>query len=120
LVLRDAGATVDVYERSPARLHDLGAGIVLHPATVQYPLRHGLCDLDEISSPARRVRYLDRGGVIVQERPYRYRLTSYDTLYRVLLDAFGRRLSPGPGAGGLRPRRGPRGGTIRRRPHRGM
>jgi 2,6-dihydroxypyridine 3-monooxygenase len=41
LVLRDAGATVDVYERSPAPLHDLGAGIVLYPATVRNPLRHG-------------------------------------------------------------------------------
>jgi 2,6-dihydroxypyridine 3-monooxygenase len=48
LVLRDAGATVDVYERSPAPLHDLGAGIVLHPATVRYPPRHGLHDVDEI------------------------------------------------------------------------
>jgi 2,6-dihydroxypyridine 3-monooxygenase len=90
LVLRDAGATVDVYERSPAPLHDLGAGIVLHPATVRYPLRHGLHDLNEISSPARRVRYLDRDGLIAQERPCRYRLTSYHTVYRLLLDAFGR------------------------------
>jgi 2,6-dihydroxypyridine 3-monooxygenase len=48
LVLRDAGATVDVYERSPAPLHDLDAGIVLHPATARYPLRHGLHDLDGI------------------------------------------------------------------------
>jgi 2,6-dihydroxypyridine 3-monooxygenase len=97
LVLRDAGATVDVYERSAAPLHDLGAGVVLHPATVRYPLRHGLCDLDEISSPTRRVRYLNRDGLIAHERPCRYRLTSYHTLY------------------GL-----PRRDAIRRRPHRGM
>jgi 2,6-dihydroxypyridine 3-monooxygenase len=90
LVLRDAGATVDVYERSAAPLHDLGAGIVLHPATVRYPLRHGLHDLNEISSPVRRVRYLDRDGLIAQERPCSYRLTSYHTLYRLLLNAFGR------------------------------
>jgi 2,6-dihydroxypyridine 3-monooxygenase len=78
---------VEVDELSPVPQHDLGAGIVLHPATVRYAQAHGLRDLDLISWPARCIRYLDRSGAIAHERPGRYRFTSYHTLYRLLLDA---------------------------------
>jgi 2,6-dihydroxypyridine 3-monooxygenase len=89
LVLRDSGAAVDVYERSPVPLSDVGAGIVLHPATVRYAQEQCHRDIEEISVDARWVRYLGRDGAIAHEHPCRYRFTSYYTLYRILREALG-------------------------------
>lgn len=91
LVLRDLGADVEVYERSRKPLEGLGAGIVLHPATVRYVAERSDHDLTELSSRASRLRYLDGDGRVVHEAPCRFRFTSYRTLYRALLDCFDRR-----------------------------
>ncbi len=85
LWLRDAGIDVEVYERSRSPLEGRGAGIVLHPATVRYLVHHRLLDLDQISAPARRMRYLERGGLVAHEEPSRYRFTSWTALYRAFL-----------------------------------
>ena len=89
LVLRDSGAAVDVYERSSVPLSGLGAGIVLHPATVRYAQEHGHREIEAISADARWVRYLGYDGAIAHEHPCRYRFTSYYTLYRILRSALG-------------------------------
>ena len=89
LWLADAGCDVRVLERSRSPLEGRGAGIVLHPATLRYFTEHRLLDLDRISAPARSVRYLGRDGSVAHESPCRYRFTSFNTLYRGLLDRLG-------------------------------
>jgi 2,6-dihydroxypyridine 3-monooxygenase len=88
LWLREAGCEVEVFERSRKPLEGQGAGIVLNPATTRWLSEH---DSDErVGVLARYVRYLDRDGGIGAELPHAYLFSSYDTLYRRLLAAFGR------------------------------
>ena len=87
LVLRDAGCDVTVLERSRTPLEGRGAGIVLHPATVRYFTANNLLELNEVSAPADRLRYVARDSSVVHEEPCRYRFTSYYTLHQGLLNA---------------------------------
>jgi len=90
LWLRDAGCDVDVCERSRTPLRGQGAGIVLNPATVRWLVERAGSGLAGIGLPTPRVRYLGADGGVTAELPHTYRVTSYDTLYRNLLTAFGR------------------------------
>jgi 2,6-dihydroxypyridine 3-monooxygenase len=90
LWLRDAGCDVDVCERSRTPLQGQGAGIVLNPATVRWFVERMGGDLRDIGVPSRLLRYLDADGAVAAELPHAYNFSSYDTLYRNLLDAFGR------------------------------
>jgi 2,6-dihydroxypyridine 3-monooxygenase len=83
-VLADAGCDVLVLERSPEPLAGRGAGIVLHPATVRWWREHDVRPLDELSAKMTRLRYLDAEGAIAHEQPCRYRVSSFDALYRDL------------------------------------
>jgi 2,6-dihydroxypyridine 3-monooxygenase len=89
LILRDQGWDVDVVERSPIPLEGRGAGIVAHPITVRYLVERAGKAIGDIGVPASRLRYLDKDGAIICERPCAYRFASYFELYRGLLDAFG-------------------------------
>jgi 2,6-dihydroxypyridine 3-monooxygenase len=83
-VLAGAGCDVTVLERSPTPLTGRGAGIVLHPATVRWWRAHDVRPLPEMSAAMRRLRYLDADGAIAHEQPCRYRVSSFDALYRDL------------------------------------
>jgi 2,6-dihydroxypyridine 3-monooxygenase len=88
LVLRDGGCDVEVFERTPVTLEGRGAGIVLHPRTVQYLVEHAPSTLRGVSTSARWFRYLAEDEGVVHEEPCRYRFTSYTSIYhplRVLL-----------------------------------
>lgn len=90
LLLRDAGCDVDVFERTAVTLEGRGAGIVLHPRTVQYLVDNAPSSLEGISVSARWFRYLAGDGDALHEEPCRYRFTSYTSIYhplRMLLDA---------------------------------
>lgn len=89
LHLRDVGSHVTVYERSRLPLEGRGAGIVLHPSSVRYLGSEGDAGLDEISTRADRLAYLNRDGTVLHEEPCRYRFTSYYALYQGLLDRLG-------------------------------
>lgn len=89
LWLRDAGCDVEVYERSDIPLAGLGAGIVLNPATVRYFTENDVLDLGEISISTRWVRYMDQDGSTAHQQLFSYRFSSYNALYRGLLDCFG-------------------------------
>jgi 2,6-dihydroxypyridine 3-monooxygenase len=94
-VLGDAGCDVVVLERSAEPLTGRGAGIVLHPATVRWWGEHDVRPLDELSAKMTRLRYLDAEGAIADEQTCRYRVSSFDALYRDLaerLDASRHRL----------------------------
>ena len=83
-VLGDLGCDVTVLERSPEPLTGRGAGIVLHPATVRWWRERDVRPLHEMSAAMRRLRYLDADGAIADEQACRYRVSSFDALYRDL------------------------------------
>jgi 2,6-dihydroxypyridine 3-monooxygenase len=83
-VLGDLGCDVTVLERSPEPLTGRGAGIVLHPATVRWWRERDVRPLPEMSAAMRRLRYVGADGAIVHEQSCRYRVSSFDALYRDL------------------------------------
>jgi 2,6-dihydroxypyridine 3-monooxygenase len=89
LVLRDAGCSVTVYERSQQELSGLGAGIVVQEATVRYLVERLGLALDAISVPSRALQYLGPDGDVTFQRPSPYRFTAWNTVYRALLGALG-------------------------------
>lgn len=90
LWLRNAGCEVDVYERSRVPLEGQGAGIVLNPATLRWYVEMEGVDVAQIGESARFLRYLGADGETAAELVSPYWFSSYDTLYRGLLDSFGR------------------------------
>jgi 2,6-dihydroxypyridine 3-monooxygenase len=88
LTLRDAGCEVTVYERAPVPLVGQGAGIVLNPATVRYFITRRDFNLQAFSTAPRWVRYIDQNGATAHEQPCPFRFSSYNALYRGLLDFF--------------------------------
>jgi 2,6-dihydroxypyridine 3-monooxygenase len=90
LVLRDLGADVTVYERSPAELEQRGAGIGFLPASSRYLVERAGTDLDTISTRTTHIRYLSRDGTVVHDEDHVYRFSSWNTVYRHLLRCFGR------------------------------
>ncbi len=89
-LLRDAGHDVDVFERSPSELKDRGAGIGFLEASSRYLKTRAGVDLNQISVTTDLIRYLDRSGDVVHEQRHPYRFSSWTTVYRELLRAFGR------------------------------
>jgi 2,6-dihydroxypyridine 3-monooxygenase len=90
LWLRDAGFDVDVHERSRAPLEGQGAGIVLNPATIRWLVERESLATADLGEPARHLRYLAADGTAAAELVSPLWFTSYDTVYRWLLAAFGR------------------------------
>lgn len=82
--LADLGMSVRIHERAAHPLEDRGAGIVLHPSTVDYLVSRRNRPLDEMSLAVRTLRYLDRSGGVVAESPARLRFASYGALHREL------------------------------------
>ena len=90
LVLRDLGCEVDVFERSTAELEARGAGIALHPITVRYFEEYRPLDLAKVVLGLPWLRFLDRDGATIYEERIGYRFSSWNTIYRNLMAAFGR------------------------------
>jgi 2,6-dihydroxypyridine 3-monooxygenase len=91
LWLRDAGCDVDVFERTAASMDDRGAGIVLNPATVRYFTTHNVMNPKNMSAATNWFRYMGRDSSILYDEPRSYRVTSYSTLYRGMLQSFDER-----------------------------
>ena len=89
LVLGELGHDVHVYEHAPAVLKGRGAGIVLQPDTVRWFESKSRASVEQVSTSASRLRYIGADGSIVHEEPGRYRFTSWNTIYRPLLDDLG-------------------------------
>lgn len=90
LTLRHVGGDVDVYERSTAELEARGAGIVVLDETTRWFVEQGTADLAEVCTATEQVRYLDRDGTVVYERHQPWRFSSWNSVYRHLLEDFGR------------------------------
>ncbi len=85
LVLRDLGCEVDVWERSTAELESRGAGIVVLDETLRYLRERTSIRDDDVTIATSTLRYLDRNGAVVHERPQPYRYSGWHTIYRALL-----------------------------------
>jgi 2,6-dihydroxypyridine 3-monooxygenase len=84
LLLRDAGFDVTIYERSGAELEQRGAGIGFLPDASRYLSERAGVDLDDISISTDYIRYFNRDGSIAHDIEHRYRLSSWNTVYRAL------------------------------------
>jgi 2,6-dihydroxypyridine 3-monooxygenase len=88
--LADAGHHVIVYERSPHELEERGAGIGFLPETYRYLVEHADIQLDTVAVATNHIRHLARDGSVTHDRAHRYLLSSWNTVYREMLGAFGR------------------------------
>ena len=89
-LLRDAGHDVTVFERSRRELEERGAGIGFLGATYRYLVERGGVDLGDISVATDHIRYLDRHGSIAVDLGHRYLFSSWNTVYRNMLQCFDR------------------------------
>ncbi len=94
VLLRELGHDVQIFERSTAALQDRGAGIVVLPITERYFTEQG-ASLGKSNDEARDVAltladwsYVDDVGSIIETTSTHNRFTSWNTLYRALLDSF--------------------------------
>jgi 2,6-dihydroxypyridine 3-monooxygenase len=88
LVLRDAGCDVRVFERSAAALQARGAGIAALEATLRYLTERGGRPAGQVCSSTGWIRFLRADGGIEHERRHRYLFSSWNTIYRSLLELF--------------------------------
>jgi 2,6-dihydroxypyridine 3-monooxygenase len=87
LVLRDDGCDVTVHERASATLEARGAGIVVLRETLRYPVERLGIPPERISSSTGWIRFLERDGTVRHEQRHVYHFSSWNTIYRTLLDA---------------------------------
>ena len=88
LFLRDLGCEVDVFERSSSALEARGAGIAVLDQTLRYPVERRGVAPETFCSSTGWIRFLDPGGAVQHEQQHRYRFSSWNAVYRTLLDAF--------------------------------
>src|SRR2546429_1021608 len=88
LVLRDAGCDVTVFERSSAALQARGAGIAALEATLRYLTGRGGRQVADVCSSTGWIRFLRADGSVRHEQEHRYLFSSWDTIYRSLLELF--------------------------------
>jgi 2,6-dihydroxypyridine 3-monooxygenase len=88
LVLRDAGCEVRVFERSSAALQARGAGIAALDATLRYLTERGGRSRADVCSSTDWIRFLRPDGSILVEQRHRYLFSSWNTIYRSLLELF--------------------------------
>ena len=89
LWLREAGCDVEVFERSGATLQARGAGIVALDSTLRYLRERRVADPDAICASTNWIRFLRPDGSAEAVLAHRYRYSSWTTVYRTLLTAFG-------------------------------
>ncbi|WP_298799535.1 NAD-binding protein [Pseudonocardia sp. 73-21] len=89
LLLRDIGCDVTVYERSRETLQARGAGIAVLPETLRYPVERLGIPVGRITSSTDWIRFLERDGSVRHSQRHLYRFSSWNTIYRTLLDAIG-------------------------------
>src|SRR6516225_12299755 len=88
LVLRDAGCDVTVFERSSAALQARGAGIAALETTLRYLTERGGRRVADVCSSTGWIRFLRADGSVRHEQRHRYLFSSWNTIYRSLLELF--------------------------------
>ncbi|MFT7597407.1 MAG: 2,6-dihydroxypyridine 3-monooxygenase [Acidimicrobiales bacterium] len=88
-LLRDSGHDVTVFERSPRPLEQRGAGIGFLKTSYRYLVERVGVSLEEISVATDHIRYLQRDGSVAHDAAHDYLFSSWNAVYRRLLDHFG-------------------------------
>ncbi len=88
-LLRDAGHDVTVFERSSSELEERGAGIGFLKATYRYLDERTAVNPADISVETSHIRYLNRDDSVAHEHEHAYLFSSWNAVYRKMLDAFG-------------------------------
>ena len=86
VLLHELGCDVQVFERSSEALQSRGAGIVVLPMTEQYFVHKGGED-DRVSLQLTWWKYIDSEGRELSADADYFRFSSWNTVYRALLDA---------------------------------
>jgi len=89
VLLRDLGCDVEVHERADTDLEDRGAGIVVLPVTERY-FEQGGGGGERVSLELTYWKYVDFDGTTISADPDHFRFTGWSTIYRSLLEVFGR------------------------------
>lgn len=87
-LLHDAGHDVTIWERSSRELEQRGAGIGFLKETYRYLVERAGVDRSEISITTDHIRYLQRDDSIAHDQRHEYLFSSWNTVYRRLLDRF--------------------------------
>jgi 2-polyprenyl-6-methoxyphenol hydroxylase-like FAD-dependent oxidoreductase len=87
LLLRRAGVSADIYERTETELIGRGAGIVTQPE-LQAVLANAGCDLRDLGVEVAARRTLDRSGYVLGEYVCPQTVTSWDRVFRLLRAQF--------------------------------
>lgn len=87
VLLHELGLDVHVYERSSVALESRGAGIVVLPMTERYFTERGGED-DRVSLELPWWKYVDKAGSELSADLDHFRFSSWNTVYRALLEAF--------------------------------
>ncbi len=88
LALRGAGLEVEVFEKSRIEMSDRGAGLVVQMEVLQLLEGLGIATRNDVSVPSLSRQYLNRDGSVAMADRSRQLMTSWDTIYRQLKDAF--------------------------------
>lgn len=88
LALRGAGADVEIFEKSESEMSDRGAGLVVQMEVLQLLEGLGIATRQDVSVPSLSRQYLNRDGSVGAADRSRQLMTSWDTIYRQLKDAF--------------------------------
>lgn len=90
VLLHEMGCDVRIFERSSAALEGRGAGIVVLPMTERYFTESGTglsgVTAREVALTLTHWSYIDRSGAIIDAAVTNNRFTSWNTLYRALLE----------------------------------
>lgn len=88
LSLRGAGLEVEVFEKSRSEMSDRGAGLVVQMEVLQLLEGLGIATRNDVSVPSLSRQYLNRDGSVAMADRSRQLMTSWDTIYNQLKDAF--------------------------------
>jgi len=88
LLLRELGCRVRIYERSASELQARGAGIAVLRSTWRYPVERLGVPAGRFSSSTAMIRFLRADGSIECELDQPYLFSSWNAIYRVLLEGF--------------------------------
>lgn len=86
VLLHELGHDVHVFERSTAALQARGAGIVVLPMTEKYFVDRGGGFDSDVALTLTNWSYVDAQGTVTSESPTHNRFSSWNTVYRALLD----------------------------------
>ncbi len=88
LALRGAGVEVEIFEKSLSEMSDRGAGLVVQMEVLQLLEGLGIATRNDVSVPSLSRQYLNRDGSVAMADRSHQLMTSWNTIYRQLKDAF--------------------------------